>query len=201
MKFLILAKTTKVWGFSDKIGKWIWSNEACTHKDKLVVKCDWQTLAEWTYSQIKDSIKSQWGKYCSVLYIYLEWELCKLEVIWSSLTSFIEAKLTNNKYVVISKDFTKAKKWSNEYLIPVFSNTEDKISTEIYNKAVEEWERISDCFMATKEYYKEEAEEATKKMWAEEVLWDMEEKLKETWLEFAKRDEEMKKEALKALEF
>ena len=153
LKFLVLTNSTKFGGFSDETWKFIWSNEIQNLKTEvLTVRSDNQVLWVWTYYEIKDAMASKWAKYCSVLYAYLNWELVKFELIGSSLSSYIEAKIKAKSFVLCDEVWS-AKKWIVEYSFPIFKNCDESVSMEDFNKACEFSEQVEEYFNSRKEYY------------------------------------------------
>ena len=185
MKFLILAQTTKIWGFHSTVEKGIYSNEAARNNDILIAKCDGQTIAQGKYSEIKDQVKAMWGKYVACVYILLEGEVCKLELMWAAFSAYIESSINNKLWVTILNEFDEGKKWANKYAIPKFANLDDEIIVEDYEKAVSEGDRIAKHFKDVKEFYGQEAEVS------ETASIDIEAKLKESWDIFAEAQKDI----------
>lgn len=140
--FIILDELTTITGWSDNLQSYIYSNEIHQFDETLKVKSFKGGLnIVGLYPDIKSEIKQAGGKYCKSVYaMYFDTErnkeLVNLKFYGSSLSPFIELKIKPEKSIlVLKKETVKAKKGSNEYLIPVLGTF--KMDEKLLTDAIE----------------------------------------------------------------
>jgi len=118
-------------GFNESTRRGIYSNEVRTVEDKLTVKYGGKqkdTLAVGSYSQIKEKIKAQGGKYARSAYVMLPLlnnELVNIQLAggafseWMEDVESLDQDTLLNKYIGYT-GYEKRKKGKNIYYVPKF---------------------------------------------------------------------------------
>lgn len=129
--FILLDQTASVTGYSEKLEKGIFSNEVRdTRTERFTVKVHKsnQTLAEGIYSDIKERIQVNGGKFTANCYVAFKHNkklmIGVVQMRGASITPWFEFVKENRKGIyekaIIVKSTTQEKKGRNEYLAPVF---------------------------------------------------------------------------------
>ena len=154
--FLVLDQTATITGYNEQSESGIYSNEVkSTKNDKFVVKAfKGGVLANGLYSDIKDSVKSQGGKFTSNVYIaYKEgksYAIGCLQFKGASLQSWSDFS-KNHRGSIMTKaieiaSFDKGKKGKVEYTTPAFTLRD--ASAEANDKAVEMDKALQEYFVS-----------------------------------------------------
>lgn len=152
--FLVLDQTATITGYNEQSESGIYSNEVkSTKNDKLNVKAfKGGVLANGLYADIKDSVKSQGGKFTSNVYIaYKEGKQYALGCIqfkgaslqsWSDFSKNHRGSIMTKAIEIAS--FDKGKKGKVEYTTPAFTLRD--ASEEANDKAVEMDKQLQEYF-------------------------------------------------------
>lgn len=126
-KFVVLDVLNTIGGYHESSQSGIRANEVRTNQEVLTVRSRAGTLAEGSYEQIKDRIKTLGGKFANSVYIAYEeggeLVLGNLNLIGASVSAWFDFKQGKSLDVdpgVVITSFTAAKKGATEYFVPTF---------------------------------------------------------------------------------
>ncbi|MBB3752455.1 hypothetical protein FHT44_004967 [Mycolicibacterium sp. BK634] len=129
-KFVVLDTLSFVGGFNEPAKSGIWSNEVRSVRDEvLTVRTRKGVLAEGVYSDIKDTIKAEGGKFGNSVYIAFqedgEWKLGNLKLIGAGVSAWFD--FTDGKHLdrdpgAAVTGWIEKKKGRNEYFEPVIES-------------------------------------------------------------------------------
>lgn len=157
-RFTVLDELHTITGFSEKDHSGFWSNEVRDLKDKLVVRTKAGIVAQGTYGDISDGIKSKGAKYAKSVYIAFKDESGELVIgnikfSGASLTAWIEfqKKFDVSVAAVTIEGGKKAKKGATIYFTPIIDglNLNEQTKKEAV-KLDEELQRYLNTYMAQK---------------------------------------------------
>lgn len=135
VKFYALDELATIKGFSDKTQGGIWSNEVKnTGNQVLSVRSKGKdgkmiTIAEGKYTDIKDTIAANGGKYTRSLYAAMlndkdEYEIVNFQLKGAAFSGWLDFVNENKHSVmtaeIVCDDFKKEKKGATKYTIPQF---------------------------------------------------------------------------------
>ncbi len=135
VRFYVLDELSTVKGFSDKYQGGIWSNEVKNIGNQLLsVKTKGKdgkmtTIAEGKYSEIKEKIVANGGKYTRSLYVAMlnendEYEIVNFQLKGAAFSGWLDF-VNNNRHSlmtaeIVCDDFKKEKKAATKYTVPIF---------------------------------------------------------------------------------
>ena len=130
--FIVLDALSVIGGYSDDKKSGIWSNEVrSTRDEELVVRTRDGVLVKGLYSDIRDTIKAEGGKFGKSLFIAFlddgEWKLGNLKLIgagFSEWFDFEKGKRFDADPGVLISSWEERRKGRNEYFVPVFESWE-----------------------------------------------------------------------------
>lgn len=137
VRFYVLDELTTVKGFSDKTQGGIWSNEVkditkqplkvmSKGKDQKLV-----TLSEGLYTNIKNDLVANGGKYTRSLYAAMldendDYQIVNFQLKGAAFSGWLDFVNEHRNSIladeIICNDFKKEKKGATKYTIPVFSS-------------------------------------------------------------------------------
>jgi len=181
--FVVLDELVTIKGYSESLNSGLYANEVHNIiKEKLHVrsfKGNWEMIG--LYSDIKDKVKNQGGKFTKSVYAMLldedgNHEMVNFQLKGASFSAWFDLRFRQDQNIICVTKITKdAKKGTNEYKIPVF--TLHNMKPETLKRAIEMDKQLQQFFQARKQFQIDEQEvESTK---AQETEHDFNEKFNE----------------------
>ena len=130
-RFIVLDVLNIIGGFHEPTGSGIYSNEFRDNNvDTIVVKSKAGVLAEGSYNDIKDRVKSVGGKFGNSVYIAYqdggEWTLGNVNLVGAAVSEWFDfrqgKRLDLDPGVTVTRFDGPRKKGRNEYWVPVFGD-------------------------------------------------------------------------------
>lgn len=126
--FVIIDELSTITGWHDATDKGIYSNEVhFLPEDELNVRTfGGVDIAKGVYSEIKDTVKAQGGKYTKSIYALLNGELVNFAFSGAAFSSMMETTDEMKKHkqkktnTVEVKELREEKKGANKYNVPIF---------------------------------------------------------------------------------
>ncbi len=120
--FVDVAQYSTIIGWNDEKQSSIFSNEISNFKTPLTVKFQkGGTMVSGVYSEIKDTIKANGGKFAVSLYAILNDEIVKITLKGAALGAWFNR---NAGDIVSVNSFVDEKKGATNYKVPVFECSE-----------------------------------------------------------------------------
>lgn len=149
-EFIVIDEFACITGYHESSSSGIWSNEVKNTKtEPLTVKAfKGGQIAEGLYQDIKDTVKSQGGKYTKSLYIMYDGELCNLKLSGAGFSGYedknkvthggwiMAGKLDSTKKKIVVNTTIEGKKGTNVYDVPLFEQG-DAITTSEKDEALD----------------------------------------------------------------
>lgn len=167
--FVVLDELSTIKGFSEPLSSGLYSNEVHNvAREKLTVrsfKGNWEMIG--FYSEIKDKVKNQGGKFTKSVYAMLldkngNHEMVNFQIKGAAFSAWFDLKFNQEKHLIcvtkILKDETKG---SIKYKVPVF--TVHPMKEETLKRAIAMDEQLQKFFQARKQHQIDEQEVETVK--------------------------------------
>jgi hypothetical protein len=141
--FVVLDQLSTIKGFSNKYQSGIWSNEVHSLVNEVLRVKSFKGGMSITgkYSEIKDEVKSEGGKFTKSIYALMfdeehNTEIVNFQLSGAAFQSWIEFKFSAQMHVVsITGDNTREKNGSINYFKPIFKRYNMK--DDLFQKAIE----------------------------------------------------------------
>jgi hypothetical protein len=144
--FVVLDELVSISGYCESKNNGLYSNEVTDHsKQKLVVRCGKEVVAEGYYENIKETVKALGGKYTIVVYAAIrkasnknELEMIRVTFAGGGVGEWFEFKRAENVFdgnLVVMSGWEDRKKGAVNFQVPAFSRHE--MPEELKEKAIE----------------------------------------------------------------